>query len=143
MASATNKTPARLGFEQSGSHSAYFWSVFCSLAHYCSSFPTIRNRTRLCKQTISLQVFTRGLPCFTELHYLFYPNGVKVIPVDIYELLTPEALAHWIQGDGSVRRYGLILCTNSYSLEDVVRLMNVLMIRYRLDCSIHAYTSVP
>jgi len=40
-------------------------------------------------------------------------------------------------GDGSVKSYGLILCTNSYSIEDVVRLMNVLMIRYILECTIH------
>lgn len=39
-------------------------------------------------------------------------------------------------GDGSVERHGLILCTNSYSIEDVVRLMNVLMIRYGLDCNL-------
>jgi len=40
-------------------------------------------------------------------------------------------------GDGSVQRHGLILCTNSFSVQDVVRLMNVLMIRYRLECTIH------
>jgi hypothetical protein len=32
---------------------------------------------------------------------------------------------------------GLILCTNSFSIQDVVRLMNVLMIRYRLECTLH------
>jgi len=30
----------------------------------------------------------------------------------------------------------LLLCTNSYSLEDVVRLINVLIIRYRLECNL-------
>lgn len=52
-------------------------------------------------------------------------------------MLTPVALAHLIMGDGQARKYGLILCTNFYSVQDVVRLMNVLMIRYRLDCTIH------
>jgi len=73
----------------------------------------------------------------TELYYLFYPNGIKIIPQNIFELLTPIVLAHMIMGDGSVKSHGLILCTNSYSLEDVVRLMNVIMIRYRLDCTLH------
>ena len=77
------------------------------------------------------------MPCLTELHYLFYPSGVKIIPHNIYNLLTPVALAHLIMGDGSISRHGLILCTNSYSCQDVVRLMNVLMIRYRLECTIH------
>ena len=30
----------------------------------------------------------------------------------------------------------LIICTNSYSIEDVVRLMNVLIIQYKLECKI-------
>jgi len=53
-----------------------------------------------------------------------------------YNMLTPVALAHIIMGDGTAREYGLEICTNSYSLEDVVRLMNVLIIRYRLKCNI-------
>lgn len=39
-------------------------------------------------------------------------------------------------GDGNALHHGLILCTNSYSIEDVVKLMNVLIIRYRLECKI-------
>jgi len=86
------------------------------------------------------------MPCITELHSLFYVNNVKVIPApqppsavpasgahNIYELLTP--VAHLIMGDGSVSRHGLILCTDSYSLPD--RLMNVLIIRYELVCTLH------
>jgi len=42
-------------------------------------------------------------------------------------------------GNGSARPHGLTICTNNYSLEDVVRLMNVLMIRYRLECTLHLH----
>lgn len=76
------------------------------------------------------------MPCLTKLYYLFYHNGVKIIPEDIYNMLTPVALAHIIMGDGTAREHGLEICTNSYSLEDVVRLMNVLMIRYRFKCNL-------
>jgi hypothetical protein len=41
-----------------------------------------------------------------------------------------------IMGDGAVRPSGLLLCTDSYSIQDAVRLMNVLVIRYRLDCTV-------
>ena len=58
------------------------------------------------------------------------------MPHNIYELLTPIALAHMIMGDGSVKSHGLDLCTNSYSIQDVIRLMNVLIIRYRLECNL-------
>ena len=49
---------------------------------------------------------------------------------------SPIALAHWIMGDGKAKPLGLILCTDSYTIKEVVRLMNVLMIRYRLDCTL-------
>jgi len=69
------------------------------------------------------------LPCLVELYNLFIINGVKVIPAEgiiIYDLLTPLALAHWIQGDGFLRDKGVGLATDSYSIVDVVRLINVL-----------------
>lgn len=57
---------------------------------------------------------------------------------DIFNLLTPMALAHLICGDGSVQRHGLILCTDSYTIQDTVRLLNVLIVRYGLDCSLRS-----
>jgi len=71
---------------------------------------------------------------------IFYINKKKVIPEDIYNLLTPVALAHFIMGDGSVQRHGLILCTDSYELIDIVRLMNVLIIKYNIDCKLRYHT---
>jgi len=44
-------------------------------------------------------------------------------------------------GDGYARPQGLILCTDSYSVQDIVRLMNVLIIRYRLKCTLRYHTS--
>jgi len=140
IASKTNKN-ARLGFAQSEAHGKYFCRgalVFFILSHYCSSYPVFRTRSRKGGDTFqkSWQLFTRSMPCFTELHSLFYVNNVKVIPSNIYDLLTPVALAHVIMGDGNALTHGLIICTNSFVVEDVVRLMNVIMIRYRLNCKI-------
>lgn len=139
---------ARLGFKQSLAHAYYVWFVFNALSHYCSSYPHLTKGLRLEKQYPCLEFFTRSarsadhplrgrsLPCFSHLYYLFYPQGTKIIPSNMYELLTPVALAHLIMGDGQASPYGLILCTNSFSDQDVVKLMNVLMIRYKLDCTI-------
>jgi hypothetical protein len=60
------------------------------------------------------------------------------VPNNIYELLTPVALAHLIMGDGSIQRHGLIICTDAFTVKDIVRLMNVLIIRYRLKCILRA-----
>lgn len=135
IASKTHKN-ARLGFSQSLDHASYVFFVFNILSHYCSSSPRLRTGIRAGNRYYALEFVTRSMPCISELRSLFYPNGVKIIPHNIYELLTPVALAHLIMGDGSVERHGLILCTNSYSVLDVVRLINVLMIRYRLECTI-------
>jgi len=50
----------------------------------------------------------------------------KKIPDNIYELFTPIALAHWIMGDGAKLNKSIILCTNSFSLREVIILINVL-----------------
>jgi hypothetical protein len=114
---------------------------FLFLSHYCSSYPTLRIRTRGGKgKYISWDLFTRSMPCISELYPLFYVNNVKVIPEDIYNLLTPVALAHLIMGDGSAQRYSLKICTDSYTLSDIIRLMNVLIIRYELDCTLRFHT---
>ncbi|RUS29252.1 homing endonuclease, partial [Jimgerdemannia flammicorona] len=80
-----------------------------------------------------VQFFTRSLPCFTELYLLFNIGGIKAIPANIYFLLCEVALAHWIMGDAYRLSAGLALCTDSFSISDVVRLMNVLMIRHQLE----------
>lgn len=127
---------AQLGFGQSTAHSGYLWFVFFILSPYCISYPRATKSKRKGIQCFALQFETRSLPCLTELHSLFYVNKVKVIPQNIYELLTPVALAHWIMGDGGVRPYGLIICTDSFTVPDIVRLINILIIRYNLDCTL-------
>lgn len=126
-----------LFFKQSLDHSAYVWFVFSILSHYCSSYPNLVSGIRSSKRYYALEFFTRALPCFTEIYSLFYVDKVKIVPHNIYELLTPPALAHFIMGDGAAKSYGLTLCTDSFSLVDIVRIMNVLVIRYDLKCSLH------
>lgn len=136
---STRSKNALLGFSQSGANSSYLWFVFNLLSHYCSSYPTYRIRKYKGKLNYSLQFKTRAMACITELRSLFYPelSTKKAIPVNIYDLLTPVALAHWIMGDGGFKSKGIYLCTDSYTSQDVVRLMNVLIVRYDLKCTLH------
>ena len=81
------------------------------------------------------------MPCFTELYPIFYLDGKKHIPGNIYYLLTPVALAHIIMGDGKLNNgSGLVLCTDSFTIPEVVHLMNVLMIKYRLECTLQFHS---
>ncbi len=44
---------------------------------------------------------------FSGIYKLFYKKGTKVIPLNIYEYLTPLALAVWIMDDGGWTNYGI------------------------------------
>jgi len=126
----------RLQFKQKYSQFEYFYSVFFALSHYCSNFPAL-NKVNLQNKTFyALSFTTRSLPCITKLYDLFYPNGIKLIPENIYELLTWEALVHWIEGDGTYSS-GITIQTQSFTIQDIVLLVNVLIIKFRLECNIH------
>jgi NADH-ubiquinone oxidoreductase chain 4 len=109
---------------------------FSILAHYCQSVPYLGKSILNGKSFYSVAFRTRSLPCFTQLRLLFYPNGTKIVPENIFDLITPVSLAYWIMGDGSANKKGLFLCTDSFSFQDTVRLMNVLIIKFNLDCTI-------
>jgi len=138
FASSRSKN-ALLGFKQSLDHSQYILFVFNILSHYCSSSPHIIISIGAEKRYYGLEFFTRSMACLTELHSLFYPNGVKIIPNNIFDLLSPITLAHLIMGDGSSKSHGLIICTDSYTVKDVVRLINVFIIKFRLECSLYIH----
>lgn len=116
--------------------------VFSILSHYCSRLPSLRVGNRRGIPTYGLDLNTRALPCITDIHKLFYVNsnyssrtGKKIIPQNIYHLLDPIALAHWIQGDGYKHGNGLRLATHSFSIQDTVTLVNVLMLKFGLNCT--------
>ena len=99
----------RFRFKQVLARSDYIIYSFLLLAHYCSSIPKIVIGKRAGTITYGLQFSTRRYQCFNELYSLFYQNKIKVIPTNIYDLLTPIALANWIKGDGAKRNKGLVL----------------------------------
>ena len=98
---------------------------------FCHSGPKIITRApdkRTGKVYSTIYFLTRSLPCFNELYNLFYVNGVKVVPQNIAELITPLGLAFWICDDGCFQKSHniVILCTDSFPLEQVTLLIDVL-----------------
>ena len=66
------------------------------------------------------------------------PEGAKIVPLNIKDWLTPISLAHWICGDGQlVKKGGITLCTDNYTLEEVKILIDGLKVNFNADCSIH------
>jgi hypothetical protein len=134
---------ARLEFVQSLSNFTYLWSVFLILSPFCSSYPYFQRNLRKGKINWAVRIYTRQLSCFTKLHSLFYKNGVKVIPINIFDLLTPVSLAHWIMGDGTFAKYGTRIATDSFNLNEVILLINVLIIKFDINCTIQLNKEKP
>ena len=96
---------ARLALKQSLSHGPYLLSVFFLLAHYFKSYPSLVFSKFKGKIFLALKISSRSLACFTELYEAFYSSiggpRKKVVPADIFNMLTIQGLAQWIAGDGS------------------------------------------
>lgn len=143
---------ARLSIGHSIEYSIYIWYLFSLLSPYCSSYPYIYDRKIKLAPVTELR--SRSLPCFTELYLKFYivlapaplskgnrgsskplRSGCakKIIPANIFDLLTREALAHWfLSSKVFIRDRNVILIISSFSLVEAVRLMNVLLIKYEI-----------
>jgi hypothetical protein len=131
-----NRGEARLQFKQKYSHFEYFYSVFFNLSHYCSKAPYVTKTIVNNRLHYGLGFTTRSLPCITELYDLFYYEGKKIIPKNFFDLFTWEALVHFIQGDGAYSS-GITLQTQCFTLEEQLLIVNVLMVKFQMECSIH------
>lgn len=130
----------RFKITQSTKYEDYFYMLFEIFNQFCSNSPKLNTYLdkRTNKEYNSLYLRTKRLPLFTEYYNLFYLNGVKVIPKNIYDLLTPLGLAHWIMQDGSFHKVskGVTLCTDSFTKEEVQLLISVLQEKFNLNCTI-------
>lgn len=125
---------ARFGFGQSIIHKPYFLFLYSIFQIYCGvsyrSADNLDPRTEKIYTYLSFSTLTSML--FTEFYWMFYVNGIKLIPTDL-SLLTPLALAHWIMQDGSRGSSGgLYFCTDSFTPEDTKRLALFLTAQYSL-----------
>ena len=70
---------------------------------------------------------------------MFYSGGTKCIPSNIVELLTVRSLAFWLSDDGTFDKLNqvVVLCTDSFTLEEVELLINVLNDKWNLECYIN------
>jgi len=135
---------ARILFGQSLVNFPYLWFVFTLLSPYCAGLPYLDSSVIKGVRHYRAMFTTRTYTVMNELYDMFYVEGIKVVPQEIYHLLSPVALAHWISCDGAgIKQGGLLLCTDGFTVSEVCKLMNVLMIRYGLNCTLQYYAGLP
>jgi hypothetical protein len=129
---------ARLEFLQGLINESYLLHLYDLLKDFSPSFPRksdlLRDK-RTDKVYTNIRFETYSLPCFNYYRELFYVNGVKIIPLNIGELLTPVSLAYWAMEDGTKRKNGFIFCTDSYTLNEIELLIKVLKENFDLNCT--------
>jgi len=138
-----NNINIRIGFKQSIINFPFFWLVFNDLSHYCASVPRFEYAKIKDKKYGQLILDTRTYPVLNILYELFIDNNIKIIKYDMFHYLSPIALSYWIMSDGTSSQYGLTICTDNFTIKDNIRLINILKIRYDLNCSLHSYAGRP
>jgi len=132
----------RVTFYQEGVHVSYLlWlhSLFYELGYCSSNVPGIQTRLGskgIVRKIIRFRTWT--FSSFNWIHDLWYINGVKVIPSNIGDFLTPLALAIWIMDDGGKVNQGLKLSTNSYTYSECLFLVKVLYDNFNLKASVQS-----
>ena len=132
----------RIGIKQSIKNFPYFWHVYNEIGYLCSSLPMWAKTKTRGKIFYSVYLQTRQLKCLNEIFYLFYEptikegNKIKSVKQDLFFNMDYLVLAHWIMGDGSKRAKGLVLCTDNFTLQEVVLLVNILIIKFEISPTI-------
>lgn len=70
---------------------------------------------------------TLKYPFFNWVREEFYVDNIKIVPKNMPKYLTSVGLAFWIMVDGSYNKHkgNIILCTDSYTKEEVLFLMDI------------------
>nr|YP_010044420.1 LAGLIDADG endonuclease [Trametes coccinea]QPF23661.1 LAGLIDADG endonuclease [Trametes coccinea] len=136
----------RLQFKQSIKNKVYIEHLYSIFKDYCNSEPkittSIDKRPGKKDLNISIKFWTQSLPCFNQFRELFYDElGIKYIPSNLDEIITPRSLAYWAMDDGYKSGKGFYFCTESYTLEDNIKLSQILKNRFNLECGIHKHTN--
>jgi heme/copper-type cytochrome/quinol oxidase subunit 1 len=133
----------RLSLKQSINKFEYVFFVFNKLSHFCSTYPYLTTASLNGKKFKGIAFITRTYPCFTEYYNIFYKNKIKIVPLDLYEMMTYEVLAHWIMGDGTKAHNAIILQTQSFTVKECVFIVSILIYKFNLQCKVKMQRNQP
>jgi len=144
---AYTNSDSRLQFSQSFKNKVYIDHLYSLFQEHCSAKPIIRTKfsqeSNTGEKYASVGFKTLSLPCFNVYRELFYrfdgTKYTKVVPSNLFDLLTAKGLAYWVMDDGSRagKSKGIYLSTESFTLNDNSFLIEVLEYNFGLNCRIH------
>jgi len=113
----------------------HLWKIYSPISTSVPPRPWPNPKTG--KETTQYTINTRSLTVLTELHAQWYiwnelSKFVKIVPLNIADLLTPIGLAHWIMDDGYWSQGSVFLCTDSFTSTEVDLLIYVLQSQFGL-----------
>jgi hypothetical protein len=85
-----------------------------------------------------LQFASRTHPIFSKWHRRFYQQGVKIVPQDVEQYLTRQALAVWFMDDGAADHAGATIQTHSFRADEVSYLRDVLKDKFQLAATLRS-----
>lgn len=128
----------RARFIQSNAHKDYLFHLYSIFKNMCKTGP----KQSWLESGHSRWTFnTTILPLDLEFGELFYFKNKKRVPsneyLDLY--LTPRAIAYWFMDGGSLKSNckAYILCTDSFKLDDLKRIGEILKNKYDIGISFH------
>jgi LAGLIDADG DNA endonuclease family len=127
---------ARFIFAQSHVREEYFYNSYNIFKGFCKGESyQYKGDSKLTGPYHGFRFNTLTLPCFNFYYDLFYVDGVKIIPHNIIEYLTPISLSTWIGDDGTFHSKGyLVLCTDGFTQAEVELLCSALSQKWSLKC---------
>ncbi len=72
-----------------------------------------------------------------DLYSLFYRRGKKILPENLYDLLTPLSLAIWTMDDGDNDKDSIRYNTQSFSYKEQKTLKELLKKKYQLESNLN------
>lgn len=132
----------RFSFSQESNRQQYLlWlhNLIATMGYCNPTVPVIQTRMGIggkVRYVIRFHTFTYS--SLNWIHNAWYINGIKRVPKDISEYLTPLAIAIWIMDDGSRVGAGIKWSTNSFAYQDCLLLCKVLSDIYGLKTSVQS-----
>lgn len=95
---------------------------------------------------------TKKMPIFLDIHSKWYITNpeydmdlnnidvnkkvlkyIKILPDNIYDLITPISIAHWIMGDGYFTGTTSYICTDNFTKNEVIILQKIFKDKFNID----------